>query len=172
MPADKLAYVEIAEILGRKEEAVRQLARRAREHVREATRGERKAFDAVERREDDRVDRVGRNRKVFPVAEPELFEPLEEAAVDEYARLVSLDQILRMAVGDVDDEDKAENTLSVEKGFRILSAYHLYGQKIWLITEADRSRTAGRPCRNRRHHALPHLPVQLAEAAGERAGQP
>ena len=43
--------------------------------------------------------------------------------------------------GALDDEDKAENTLSIEKGFRILSAYHLYGQKIWIITEADRSAT-------------------------------
>ena len=31
-----MPYTEIAEVLGRKEEAVRQLARRAREHVRSA----------------------------------------------------------------------------------------------------------------------------------------
>ncbi|MGE0682439.1 MAG: hypothetical protein AB7P69_16255 [Candidatus Binatia bacterium] len=44
--------------------------------------------------------------------------------------------------GDVPPEDAAENELSVEKGFRILSAYTLTtGVKIWIITEADRSVT-------------------------------
>jgi hypothetical protein len=44
--------------------------------------------------------------------------------------------------GDLCEEDKAENELSVEQGFRILSAYRLpTGVKIWLITEADRSAT-------------------------------
>jgi hypothetical protein len=44
--------------------------------------------------------------------------------------------------GDVDDEDRAENELSVKEDFRILSAYHLRdGTKIWIITEADRSST-------------------------------
>ena len=51
----------------------------------------------------------------------------------------------RHQVGDwgiVDDEDKAENELSVKTGFRILSAYKLStGVKIWIITEADRSAT-------------------------------
>ncbi|MFN8472278.1 MAG: hypothetical protein U0822_08820 [Anaerolineae bacterium] len=44
--------------------------------------------------------------------------------------------------GELDDEDKAENELSVKRGFRILSAYHLKtGTKIYIITEADRSAT-------------------------------
>ena len=43
--------------------------------------------------------------------------------------------------GDLDEEDKAENNLSVEKKFRILSAYHLFGEKIFVISEADRSST-------------------------------
>jgi hypothetical protein len=44
--------------------------------------------------------------------------------------------------GDLCDEDKEENEFSVEKGFRILSAYELEtGVKIWVITEADRSAT-------------------------------
>ena len=44
--------------------------------------------------------------------------------------------------GDLCDEDKAENELSVEQGFRILSAYELQtGTKLWVITEADRSAT-------------------------------
>jgi hypothetical protein len=44
--------------------------------------------------------------------------------------------------GDLDDEDKRENALSVQRGFRVFSAYELSnGVKIWLITEADRSCT-------------------------------
>ena len=44
--------------------------------------------------------------------------------------------------GDLDDEDKKENELSVKDGFRILSAYKLEtGVKVWVITEADRSTT-------------------------------
>jgi hypothetical protein len=44
--------------------------------------------------------------------------------------------------GDLDEEDRKENELSVQNGFRILSAYHLNdGTKIWIITEADRSST-------------------------------
>ena len=45
--------------------------------------------------------------------------------------------------GDSPDEDIAENELSVEQGFRILSAYELQtGVKVWVITEWDRSATA------------------------------
>ena len=44
--------------------------------------------------------------------------------------------------GDLEDEDKQENELSVEQGFRILSAYKLDDDtKIWIITEHDRSAT-------------------------------
>ena len=39
--------------------------------------------------------------------------------------------------GDLSEEDKAENELSLREGFRILSAYRLSnGTKIWIITEA------------------------------------
>ena len=44
--------------------------------------------------------------------------------------------------GRVPDEDKQENEFSVEHGFRIVSAYTTStGEKIWIITEADRSYT-------------------------------
>jgi hypothetical protein len=44
--------------------------------------------------------------------------------------------------GDLDEEDIAENELSLEKGFRLLSAYQLStGTRIWVITEGDRSAT-------------------------------
>lgn len=44
--------------------------------------------------------------------------------------------------GEVSKADAKENDFSVKNGFRILSSYALStGQKIWLITEADRSST-------------------------------
>jgi hypothetical protein len=44
--------------------------------------------------------------------------------------------------GDLDEQDKQENELSVKEGFRILSAYKVgKGEKLWIITEADRSVT-------------------------------
>jgi hypothetical protein len=44
--------------------------------------------------------------------------------------------------GDLSEEDRRENELSVEHGWRLLSAYTLSkGTKIWVITEADRSST-------------------------------
>lgn len=45
--------------------------------------------------------------------------------------------------GELCDDDKRENELSAQQGFRILSAYTLprTGVKLWIITEADRSVT-------------------------------
>ncbi|VGO18803.1 hypothetical protein [Pontiella sulfatireligans] len=42
--------------------------------------------------------------------------------------------------GDLCEEDKQANVEAIEQGLRILSAYKLPdGQRLWLITEADRS---------------------------------
>jgi len=44
--------------------------------------------------------------------------------------------------GDVCEEDRQENELSLKKGFRLLSVYYTAkGVKLWVITEADRSAT-------------------------------
>jgi len=44
--------------------------------------------------------------------------------------------------GDLGNEDKAENEYSLQHGFRILSSYTTAaGEKLWVITEADRSVT-------------------------------
>ena len=44
--------------------------------------------------------------------------------------------------GDIPDEDRRENEYSLEQGFRLLSAYKTNaGDRLWLITEADRSVT-------------------------------
>ncbi len=43
--------------------------------------------------------------------------------------------------GILSQEDYAENKLSLKEGFRILSAYKVGKEKVWIITEADRSST-------------------------------
>ena len=43
--------------------------------------------------------------------------------------------------GELCAEDRAENALSVQRGFRILSRYTVAGETVWIITEADRSVT-------------------------------
>lgn len=45
--------------------------------------------------------------------------------------------------GELSEDDRSENELSLKEGFRILSAYKLplTGVKLWVITEADRSVT-------------------------------
>lgn len=44
--------------------------------------------------------------------------------------------------GELSDEDRKENELSLKEGFRILSAYSTSkGARLWIITEADRSST-------------------------------
>ena len=73
------------------------------------------------------------------VATPGALRALEEA---EQLPAAFLDRHVNGDWGDVPDADKQENELSVEQGFRILSAYTTSaGEKIWIITEADRSHT-------------------------------
>jgi len=44
--------------------------------------------------------------------------------------------------GNLTDEDKQENELSIKEGYRVLSAYESERlPKIWIITESDRSAT-------------------------------
>ena len=53
-----------------------------------------------------------------------------------------LDRHVRGDWGEVPEADKAENDFSLQHGFRILSAYTTRaGERIWVITEADRSAT-------------------------------
>ena len=55
---------------------------------------------------------------------------------------LALGRHLRGDWGDVDEEDRQENELSLHEGFRLLSVYHdRNGVKFWIITEADRSAT-------------------------------
>ena len=44
--------------------------------------------------------------------------------------------------GELSEDDLRENEFSLKEGFRLLSAYQTgKGQKLWIITEADRSAT-------------------------------
>lgn len=44
--------------------------------------------------------------------------------------------------GDVDTEDRQTNDIGVREGTRLVSSYRLSdGEKIWVITESDRSAT-------------------------------
>ena len=69
------------------------------------------------------------------------------ARIDEDIRFAGLVQnsLARHRKGDwgnLSEEDKKENELSLKEGFRLLSAYGEEGlPKIWIITEADRSVT-------------------------------
>lgn len=73
------------------------------------------------------------------VATPGALETLQAAGIDPamlLARHVTGDW------GDLVDEDKQANDEALVHGSRIFSSYQLEsGEKIWLITEADRSAT-------------------------------
>ncbi len=44
--------------------------------------------------------------------------------------------------GDLDAEDRRENSYALQHGFRLLSSYQVTPtEKVWVITEADRSAT-------------------------------
>ena len=74
------------------------------------------------------------------VATPGALEALEAASVTPIEFLV---RHRRGDWGEISKEDRAENELSLQEGFRLLSAYTLpqTGAKLWIITEADRSLT-------------------------------
>ena len=73
------------------------------------------------------------------VATPGALSALEKA---EQLPAEFLDRHVNGDWGEVPEEDKQENEISVEEGYRILSAYTTRaGDKIWILTEADRSAT-------------------------------
>jgi hypothetical protein len=84
-----------------------------------------------------------KKRRVFElgkiVATPRALVTLEKAGQepgDFLERHVACDW------GDLSAEDQKENDYSVEHGFRLLSSYQTNaGNKLWIITEADRSAT-------------------------------
>lgn len=79
----------------------------------------------------------------FPLGQTYITPGAEEAlmiagqtAIEFLRRHMTLDS------GELSDEDVKENELSLREGFRVLSAFRtVRGQRLWIITEADRSST-------------------------------
>lgn len=70
---------------------------------------------------------------------PGAIEALEEAAQSPQD---FINRHSRLEQGELCDEDHGENLFSVDKPLRIFSAFKtVRGEKLWVITEADRSTT-------------------------------
>ncbi len=68
--------------------------------------------------------------------------PAALAVLTESDIQLALDRHVSGDWGELDEDDKTENELSLHQGFRLLSAYRgVNGTKFWIITEADRSVT-------------------------------
>ena len=73
------------------------------------------------------------------VATPGALALLEQA---NKTPLEFLSRHLRRDWGDLCQDDKTENELSLKYGFRLMSSYQLTDtERLWIITEADRSVT-------------------------------
>lgn len=73
------------------------------------------------------------------LATPGSLNELERAGVAPQTLLL---RHVRGDWGDLDNEDKCANDLALVNGDRLLSAYKLStGEKVWVITEWDRSAT-------------------------------
>jgi hypothetical protein len=73
------------------------------------------------------------------LATPGALEALEKAGQQPQE---FLDRHAKGDWGEVDSHDAKENEISLQRGFRLLSSYTtVAGDKLWIITEADRSAT-------------------------------
>ena len=86
---------------------------------------------------------IDRTQKLFPlgqiVATPGAIEALTEAETPPASLLI---QHVCGDFGEIDAEDWQTNLDAIQEDARILSAYSLKtGEKLWIITEADRSST-------------------------------
>lgn len=71
-----------------------------------------------------------------------LITPTAQATVDQADVLEAIQRHAFGDWGELCEEDRLENELSLEEGYRLLSAYaSRSGVKFWIITEADRSAT-------------------------------
>jgi hypothetical protein len=79
----------------------------------------------------------------FPLGETYITPGAEEALM--MAGQTGIEFLRRHMSGDFGelvDEDAQENKLSLQERFRVLSVYRTAkGQRLWIITEADRSAT-------------------------------
>lgn len=85
---------------------------------------------------------TNQNKPLFPlgqiVSTPAVLEHFQQNDISPW---YYLERHVTGDFGDLDEEDKAENRLSIAHGFRILSAYRIASERVWIITEADRSVT-------------------------------
>lgn len=72
------------------------------------------------------------------VATPAVLTHLEKYGVNaaEY-----LERHVRGDWGEIPSEDAVENKVAVLHGFRVISSYTIANEKVWVVTEADRSVT-------------------------------
>ena len=83
--------------------------------------------------------RLGRFPLGRVLATPGALQALEKAGQQPQE---FLDRHVNGDWGEVDCHDAAENEFSLQRGFRLLSSYTTAaGDKLWIITEADRSAT-------------------------------
>jgi hypothetical protein len=90
-----------------------------------------------------KLERLNESAFLFPLGNIYLTIGAREAM--QKANQEPFDFLTRHQTGDyglVCEEDKLENDFSVKEGFRILSSYHTSkGERLWCITEANRSST-------------------------------
>ena len=94
------------------------------------------------------------------VATPGALALLEQA---NRSPLEFLSRHLRGDWGDLCQDDKTENELSLKFGFRLMSSYRVTDtERLWIITEEDRSVTTG-ACslkQTRERHAISHTRIK------------
>ena len=78
------------------------------------------------------------DRQLFPLGKLVITRGVADGgfALDELLKLIH--HHVTGDFGEIDEEDRQENLLSIKQGFRIMSAYTLNDTKLWVITEADR----------------------------------
>lgn len=82
------------------------------------------------------------HRVLFPLGQV-VSTPGALALLDR-AKVSGLEYVLRHVTGDfgeVCDDDARANRDAIRQGSRVLSAYKVLGETLWLVTEADRSVT-------------------------------
>jgi hypothetical protein len=72
------------------------------------------------------------------VATPGVLEALERLNVNP---LLLIGRHVSGDFGDLSDDDQQANVRALQEGSRVFSAYEIAGERIWVITEADRSST-------------------------------
>lgn len=81
------------------------------------------------------------HKPLFPLGHSILATPGVTETLNPEEQLILLRRHHSGDWGNLDEHDRRENELALKEGFRLFSVYEVRGQKIWIITEADRSST-------------------------------